>query len=124
MFKFPSYFRYTEEFHKLTVNDVKEKKTILMSTEFDEQEEDMELNSIPINNLSLKLTDVLPAILHVDYIEKKALHILNEKKALVDYPSFGDDKCKRFMVARKKGQICNVKVTSNSKLSCDCKGFR
>ena len=104
------------------MQDVKDRKPIRIQSD-PPDEEDIDL-ATPLNNLSLKLQDVLPAMLHVDYLEKKALRLLNDKKAVVEYPTLGDEQCKRFMVARKMGQFCSVKVTCASKVTCDCKGFR
>lgn len=75
--------------------------------------------------LSVKLPDVLPAVLHADLIEKKALRILNSPGALKEYPSFQTEKpWKKFMVARDRGEPRTVKMDSKSKVICECKGFR
>lgn len=113
-------FRYTEEFHKLSTADVEGRKLINI-----QDEESNPDNSTPLNNLSLKLPDILPSILHADLIEKKALAILNAPGALVEYPSFHSaDNIKKFMVARTSGQFYTVKILGESRTSCDCKGFR
>ena len=114
--------QYTERFHQLTTDDVKEKKII--NVEVHEEHSEKALKS-PINNLSVKLSDVLPSILHIDLIEKKAIRILNMPKALVHCPTFDEDvQSRKFMVAKEDGKYYSVSVMSNSKIRCDCKGFK
>ena len=114
-------FSYADEFHKLTIEDVKKKKTIAVP-DLDENEE---ILKTPISNLSMRLKDVLPSILHVECIEKKALHILNTPKALVEFPTFEEEQhCKKFMVARDPGMFYTVAVSAKKAVTCDCKGFR
>ncbi len=61
--------------------------------------------------LSQKLTNALPSIMHADFIEKKALLVLNSPQSFTEYP-------------RKSGAFWNVKFTFNGCIICDCKGFR
>lgn len=115
-------FRYAEQFNRLTTKDVTERKTINIEI-LDEPFGNV--SKIPINNLSVKLTDVLPSLLHVDLIEQKALHLLNMPKAIVPCPTLEEEKqCKTFMAAREDGTFYTVKVKSNLKVKCDCKGFK
>lgn len=80
----------------------------------------------PINNLSLKLPDLLPTVMHADLIEKKALQILNTPGAIVLHPTFHsqEEGSKQYLVARNSGHFYNVSFKSNTKVNCDCKGFR
>ena len=116
-FSFPD--RYIDEFHKLSKEDLVNRKLIQIP-------DDSTANVVktPINNLSVKLTDVLPALLHVDCIEKKALHILNTPESLVQFPSFSEDVVTKFMVAKSAGCFHTVTLKSNDKVACDCKGFK
>ena len=78
-----------------------------------------------INNLSLSLSDKLPTILHVELIERKALRLLNTPEAIVRYPGFeAGERSKQFMAAGANGQFHVVKVSKESKVTCDCKGYR
>ena len=76
--------------------------------------------------LSVKLQDHLPAIMHIDLIERKAIELLNTDGAIMPYPVLNSDdkQCKRFMVAKSRGLFYTVKVQRNSTLNCECKGFR
>ena len=82
----------------------------------------------PIDNLSVKLPNVLPSLLYADCIESKAWQILNTPQSLVPYPSFNSSsqptKETKFMVERKGGMFYTVKANANKKVQCDCKGFR
>lgn len=114
-------FSYADEFHKLTVEDIAKRKTISIP-DLDANED---ILKTPISNLSMRLKDILPSILHVECIEKKALHILNTPKALVEYPTFEEEQhCKKFMVARDLGMFYTVAVNAKKGVVCDCKGFR
>lgn len=116
---FSFFDRYIDEFHKLSKEDLSNRKLIQIP-------DDSTANVVktPINNLSVKLTDVLPALLHVDCIEKKALHILNTPESLVPFPSFSEDAATKFMVAKYDGCFHTVTLKSNDKIACDCKGFK
>ena len=112
---------YLREFHKLTMAAVKAQKVISIP----EGDDDPVLEN-PIDNLSLKLPDLLPTVMHADLIEKKALRILNTPGAIVLHPTFHsqEEESKQYLVARNSGHFYNVTFKLNTKVSCDCKGFR
>ena len=105
----------------MTMEDVEGRKQIDLGNDNDVKDS----VSMLYNNLSVKLTDVLPSLMHVSLIEKKALEILNSPESLVRHPTFdGDEKSKRYMVAKREGGFYTVKSNAQFKVSCNCKGFR
>ena len=116
-------FRYIEEFSKLSIQDVESRKTIEIT-------ETCQTNiDVPINNLSQKLTDILPMILYADLLEKKAIALLNTPESIVLSPSAEpQDGNKCYLVASAGGKprpdFYTVKLSNKAKVVCNCKGYR
>lgn len=117
---FTIFCSYFEEFSKLSIDDVKSRKAVhaeVCEAEFPEA-------VMRIDNLAVDLQSELPRIFHAATIQKKALQLLNSKESIVLYPALEvQENCKQFMVAGFAGQFHVVKIRQ-TKVTCDCKGFR
>lgn len=78
-----------------------------------------------IDNLAVDLNSELPRIFHAATIQKKALQLLNTKESIVLYPALEiQENSKQFMVAGFASQFHIVTIRFQTKVTCDCKGFR
>ena len=114
-------FRYVEEFHKMTIDDVRAKKNISRP----DPQSDLPVPEECIANLSVKLSEVLPHILHAKLMEERAMRILNTPGAVVLSPTMDErDNGKKYLVAGSNKTVHTVTVSRVVKITCDCKGFK
>lgn len=108
----------------MTNADVESRKLINFQLEEANETSDDVVKEPPLSALSVKLPHALPSILHADYIEQKALRILNTPGAIAPYAVIENEGKRKFMVTSGDGKLYTASVQSSSKISCDCKGFR
>ena len=89
---------YVQQLRIMSNGDIKNKNNIVIPED--------NTNQAPIIEvLSLKLTEVIPALLHASDIEKKALRLINMPRAITENPTLDINKNhKTYFVAGEKQQ--------------------
>ena len=78
-------------------------------------------------NLSMKLSECLPNVLHAETIDKKAINLLNHPTALVlsSTTQVTTKKEKSYLAAERSTQeTYKITISARSLVKCSCKGFR
>ena len=98
--------------------DIKNKKNIVIPEDNTTQ--------APITQvLSLKLTEVIPALLHASDIEKKPLGLINMPRAISENPTLDINRNHKtcFVAGEKQQKYYTVVKSEKNTLKCNCKGF-
>ena len=109
---------YVQQFRIMNNGDTKNKKNIVIP-------EDNTTQASITEVLSLKLIEVIPALLYASYVEKKALWLINMPRAITENPTLDINKNhKTYFVAGEKQQKYYIVVKSGKNtLKCNCQGF-
>ena len=115
--------KYIKFVRSLGKNDIKNQNTI-DNIHWENNKSDLQLAR---KNLSMKLSECLPNVLHAETIEKKAINLLNHPTTLVLLPTtqVTAEKEISYLAAGTSTQETYKKIISaKSLVKCSCKGFR
>ena len=109
---------HIQQFRMMSNGDIKNKKNNVIP-------EDRTTQAPITEVLSLKLSEVIPALLHASDIEKKDLRLINMARAITGNPTLDINKNHKtcFVAGEKEQKYYTVVKSEKKKLKCNCKGF-
>ena len=109
---------YIQQFRMMSNCDIRNKKNIVIP-------EDKTTQAPTTEVLSLKLSEVIPALLNASDIEKKALRLIIMPRAITENPTLDINKKHKayFLAGEKQQKYYTVVKSEKNTLKCNCKSF-